>query len=145
MVHIVIVSHADVGEALIRAAEMIVGPKEGVCAVSLQPEDCPEALAERLTAVLEPLAGQEVLVLVDLFGGTPYNVSARQIMERGVECVTGVNLPMLLELLMCRDDMPASELAEMITQAGRESVKNLGPMFRKTLAANANQISADQE
>lgn len=123
--------HADLGDALFRAAEMIVGATEGLYSVSLFPEDSPEGFGEKLEAALQPIEGEETLVLIDLFGGTPYNVAARQVLKDNVECVTGANLPMLLELIMSRDDASLSELAEEITRAGQESVKNLGPMLQR--------------
>jgi PTS system mannose-specific IIA component len=131
VINIVIASHADLGDALIRAAEMIVGPAEGLYAVPLLPEDSPEAFGEKLETALQEIEGQETLVLIDLFGGTPYNVAARQVLKAHVECVTGANLPMLLELMMSRDSGSLAELAESIAQAGQESVKNLGPMLRR--------------
>ncbi|MFQ6100759.1 MAG: PTS sugar transporter subunit IIA [Anaerolineae bacterium] len=129
MVNIVVVSHADLGDALIRATEMIAGPTEGLYSVSLLPDDSPEGFRERLEAVLQEIEGQETLVLVDLFGGTPYNAAACQVLKENIECVTGVNLPMLLELATSRDGASLSELAEDIARAGRESVRNLGPML----------------
>ena len=131
MVNIVIVSHADLGDALIRAVEMIAGQAEGLYSVSLFPGDSPEGLGEKLEAALQEIEGQETLVLIDLFGGTPYNVAACQVLKENVECVTGANLPMLLELVMSRDGVSLPELAKEIAQAGQESVKNLGPMLRK--------------
>ena len=131
MVNIVIVSHADLGDALIRAVEMIAGQTEGLYSVSLFPGDSPEGLGEKLEAALQEIEGQETLVLIDLFGGTPYNVAARQVLKENVECVTGANLPMLLELIMSRDGASLPELAKEIAQAGQESVKNLGPMLSK--------------
>jgi mannose/fructose/sorbose-specific phosphotransferase system IIA component len=131
LINIVIVSHADLGDALIRATEMIAGQSEGLYAVSLLPGDSPESLGEKLEAALQEIEGQETLVLIDLFGGTPYNVAARQVLKENVECITGANLPMLLELVMSRDGASLSELAEEIAQAGQESVKNLGPLLRR--------------
>ena len=131
MINIVIVSHADLGDALIRAAEMIVGSTEDLYSVPLLPEESPESFGEKLEAALLEVEGQETLILIDLFGGTPYNVSARQVLKENTECVTGANLPMLLELVTSRDDATLSELAEYIARAGQESVKNLGPMLRK--------------
>jgi len=131
MINIVLVSHADLGDALIRAAEMIAGHAEGLYSVSLLPGESPEGFGAKLEEALQEIEGQETLVLIDLFGGTPYNVAARQVLKENVECVTGANLPMLLELVMARDDASLSELAEEITQVGQESVKNLGPMLRK--------------
>jgi len=131
MINIVIVSHGELGDALIRAAEMIVGPIERVFSVPLLPGESPEGFGDKLATALQEIEGEETLVLIDLFGGTPYNVAARQVLKPNVECVTGVNLPMLLELVMSRDSASLSELAESITQAGQESVKNLGPMLGK--------------
>ena len=99
--------------------------------VPLLPEDSPESFGEKLEAALQEIQGQETLILIDLFGGTPYNVAARQVLKKNVECVTGANLPMLLELMMSRDDGSLAELAASIAQAGQESVKNLGPMLRR--------------
>jgi PTS system mannose-specific IIA component len=131
MINIVVVSHADLGDALIRAVEMITGQTEGLYAVSLLPGDSLESFGEKLEAVLQKIEGQETLVLIDLFGGTPYNLAARQVLKENVECITGVNLPMLLELVMSRDGASLPELAEAIAQAGQESVKNLGPILRR--------------
>lgn len=131
MINIVLVSHGELGDALIRAAEMIAGPAEWVFSVPLLPGESPESFGDKLAVALREIEGQETLVLIDLFGGTPYNVAARQVLKENVECVTGVNLPMLLELLMSRDDAALPELAEAIAQAGQESVKNLGPMLNK--------------
>ncbi len=130
LINIVIVSHADLGDALIRAAEMIVGPTEGLYSIALLPDNSPEGFGEKLEAALQAIEGQDTLVLIDLLGGTPCNVAACQVLKENVACVTGANLPMLLELIMSRDDALLSELAEDITQAGQESVRNLGPMLR---------------
>ncbi|MBN1262680.1 MAG: PTS sugar transporter subunit IIA [Anaerolineae bacterium] len=131
MTHIVIVSHGELGKALIDSAEMIAGPLEDVTALSLLPGENLDSFGEKLGAFFDALGDQDVLVLIDLFGGTPYNVAARQVMRPNVECVTGANLPMLLELaLTCRAQAESlAELAAMATEAGMASVKNLGPML----------------
>jgi len=131
VINIVLVSHGKLGDALIQATEMIAGPAERLFSVPLLPGESPEGFGEKLNAALQEIAGEETLVLIDLFGGTPYNVAARQVLKENVECVTGANLPMLLELVMSRDGATLSELAEEIARAGQESVKNLGPMLRK--------------
>ena len=131
MINIVVVSHGELGDALIQAAEMIAGPAERVFSVPLLPGESPEGFGEKLTTALQEIAGEKTLVLIDLFGGTPYNVAARQVLKENVECITGANLPMLLELVMSRDTASLPELAEEIARAGQESVKNLGPMLRR--------------
>ena len=131
MVNIVIISHGDLGDALIRATEMITGPTERLFSVPLLPDESPEGFGEKLAGVLREIEGEETLVLIDLLGGTPCNVAARQALKGNVECVTGVNLPMLLELVASRDHASLPELAETITQAGQQSIKNLGPLLNK--------------
>ncbi|MBC8449318.1 MAG: PTS sugar transporter subunit IIA [Chloroflexi bacterium] len=131
MVNIVIISHGDLGDALIRATEMITGPTERLFSVPLLPDESPEGFGEKLAGVLREIEDEKTLVLIDLLGGTPCNVAARQVLQGNIECVTGVNLPMLLELVTSRDYASLSELAETITQAGQQSIKNLGPMLRK--------------
>jgi PTS system mannose-specific IIA component len=130
MINIVVVSHGNLCGALIRAAEMIAGPAEGLVSVALQPGDSPEDFGRRLAVTLHGLAGQETLVLIDLLGGTPYNVAARHALSPNVECVTGVNLPMLLEAILARERASLAELAAGVTQAGRDSIRNLGPLLR---------------
>ncbi len=131
MTQIVLVTHGEFGDELLRSAKMIVGPQNGVYSVPLLAEESPEGLEAKLDAVLQEIEGEDTLILIDLFGGTPYNVAARRMRELHIECVTGLNLPMLIETLMMRDRVTAAELAEVATQAGRESVRNLGPLLNK--------------
>jgi PTS system mannose-specific IIA component len=131
MINIVIVSHGDLGDALIRATEMIAGPVERLFSVSLLPYDSLEGFGEKLATALRGIEGQETLVLVDLLGGTPYNVVSRHVLKGNVECVTGVNLPMLLELVTSRDAASLPELAEAIARVGQATIRNVGPMLNQ--------------
>ncbi len=109
-----------------------MGPTEQLFSVSLLPDDAPEGFGAKLSAALTQIEGQDMLVLIDLFGGTPYNVAARLVLNDNCECVTGANLPMLLEVLSAREGSSLDELAVTAAQAGQDSVKNLGPMLRKS-------------
>ena len=129
MFNIIVVSHGDLGEALLRAVEMIAGPQERVFAVGIEPGQSPDAFSDALEEMLRETAPAPTLVLIDLLGGTPYNVAARRVVAGRVECITGANLPMLLELVMSRDELPLSDLAASIEKAGRESVRNLRPLL----------------
>jgi PTS system mannose-specific IIA component len=129
MINIVLVSHGDLGDALIQATEMITGPIEHLFSVSLLPDESPEGFEKKLATTLREIEGQETLVLIDLLGGTPYNVAARYVLKGNVECVTGVNLPMLLELVTSRDNVSLPELAGVVAQVGREAIKNLGAIL----------------
>jgi PTS system mannose-specific IIA component len=131
MINVVVVTHGDFGEALVRAAEMIVGPQENVRAVALLPEESPDGFGNKLDAALGDLQEQDTLILIDLFGGTPCNVSARKVLEPNVECVTGLNMATLIEALTSRDSASLSELAAQVAEAGQKSVTNLKPLLCK--------------
>lgn len=129
---IVIVAHGDLGEALVRAVEMITGPQPDLIALPLWPEESPAALQEKLAAALQRLGDRPSLVLVDLLGGTPFNVVARCLPERNIACVTGVNLPMLLDLLTVRDEgLSPAELAARAVQSGRDSMQRVTTICRR--------------
>lgn len=130
MINVVLVSHGDLSAQLIKSAAMIAGDAEGVYSVSLYPGETPEYFEQKLNEVLEKIGNEDTFILMDIFCGTPYNVSAKQVLRDNVQCVTGANLPMLIELLMTRDYSTLSELAEQITQSGQESIKNLKPLFK---------------
>ena len=131
MINIIVVSHGNLAKELIRSAEMIAGEMENVFSVTLQPGETPEVFLEKINLIMEELSGQETLILIDIFSGTPYNVTARQVLKDQVECITGANLPMLIEAILSREDTTVDELAERITEVGSQSVKNLKPMLKR--------------
>lgn len=137
MTGIVIVSHGDLGRELLVAAELICGKQDKVATLGLHAEDAIEALPGRIAEAIDRVNdADEVLVLVDLFGGSPGNATLRCLAQRDFECISGVNLPMLLEVLMQRETMGARELADLAVQAGHQGVQNLGELFRQRLAQN---------
>jgi len=127
MVNLVIVSHGDLAEGLIDAMQLIVGQQEGVVAVSLKETDPIDGLTERVSAAIEEVGSPDgVLVLVDLFGASPFNISAQLTQKHAmVQVVTGVNLPMLLETALQREAMPLEELARLAADSGRNGIKTL--------------------
>jgi mannose/fructose/sorbose-specific phosphotransferase system IIA component len=127
MVNLVIVSHGDLAEGLIDAMQLIVGQQEGVVAVSLKETDPIDGLTERVSAAIEEVGGPDgVLVLVDLFGASPFNISAQLTQKHAmVQVVTGVNLPMLLETALQREAMPLEELARLAADSGRNGIRTL--------------------
>jgi mannose/fructose/sorbose-specific phosphotransferase system IIA component len=131
MINVVVVTHGDFGQALVRAAEMIVGPQENVKTVALLPEESPAGFGDKLDAALADLDGQDILLLIDLFGGTPCNVSSRRVLEPNVEVITGMNMAMLIEALTSRDGTPLSELVVQVAEAGQKAVVNLKPLLCK--------------
>jgi len=124
MVGIVLVTHGKLGQELLRTAEGIVGPVAGARSVSIEPQDGMEQIREKMAqAIGEVDGGDGVLVLTDMFGGTPANLALTFLDERRVEVVTGVNLPMMLKLGPTRDD-PATlgEVAAAVAGVGQKNI-----------------------
>ena len=129
MVGIVIVTHGTMAEGMMDAASMIVGDLEGVRAVELKEMDAVEDLMDRISAAVDEVdTGDGALVFVDLFGASPFNASARLLgaeKERNVEVITGVNLPMVLEVAIQRSSKDLEALIEVAEDAGTSGVKVL--------------------
>ena len=124
MVGIVLVTHGRLGQELLKTAEGIVGPVTGALSVSIEPQDGMELIREKMAQAIGAVdSGDGVLVLTDMFGGTPANLALTFLDERRVEVVTGVNLPMLLKLGTSRED-PATlaEIASTITGYGQKNI-----------------------
>lgn len=136
MVEIVLVSHADIAEGMRRGIELIMGEVSGLHAYGLQPKDGFEAFSRYIKKELETIYHEDgVLIMVDLFGGTPCNVSAI-IMKEGleghmanVECISGLSLPMVLEAISMRDGMSLGQLKDHCMDAGRSGIKDIRSEF----------------
>lgn len=120
MIGIVVVTHGRVAEELVNAARTIVGELPGVTAVSIGWADDVAAAPEAIAAALAEVGGGPTLILTDMFGGTPTNVSL-PFLSPDVEIVTGVNLPMLIKLSSTRDG-DLLEVARVIREQGRGSI-----------------------
>jgi mannose PTS system EIIA component len=131
MVNLIIVCHGSLADGLVNAMELIAGPQEGVTAIRLEEDDPIDQLEQRIEAAVQARpAGQGVLILADLFGASPFNASARVANRNpGVDVVTGVNLPMLLETALQRDSASLSELTALAEEAGAGSVKVLSKLI----------------
>jgi len=125
---IVIGTHGWAAEQLLKTAEMLLGDQENVGWIDFVPGENAETLIEKYTARLAELdTSQGVLFLVDTWGGSPFNAASRIVVDKqNYEVIAGVNIPMLVETLMARDDDPAfDELVAVAVETGREGVKAL--------------------
>lgn len=129
---ILIVTHGNFGEELIKSAEMIVGAQQNVKALSLLPSVDPEDFVKEIAAALSGMS-EETLIMSDLFGGTPSNASAAIISHSGKSAVTGVNMPMLIEALTLRLTYSGEELALKVIAAGMEGCLSIGRAIRQPL------------
>lgn len=127
MVGIVVISHGDMAEGMIDAARMIVGQMESVTTVSLKESDAVEDLMGRIEiAINEVDQGDGVLILVDAFGASPFNASARLALGRkNIEVISGMNLPMLLELAVGREGQDLAAVIQIALETGTTSIRTL--------------------
>jgi mannose/fructose/sorbose-specific phosphotransferase system IIA component len=123
-VAVVLAGHGAMAPGLVSAVEVILGSQEACVAVALADDDSPERFQERLGEAVDGVdGGAGVVVLADLPGATPFSSAARLAHGRsGVEVVSGVNLPMLLEVLTQRDGQSLDEVAATAADAGARGV-----------------------
>ncbi|WP_050127126.1 PTS mannose transporter subunit IIAB [Yersinia aleksiciae] len=125
---IMIGTHGAAAEQLLKTAEMILGEQDNVAYIDFVPGENAETLIEKYNGKLTGLeTSQGVLFLVDTWGGSPFNAASRIAVDKeNYEVVTGVNIPMLAETFMARDDNPSfAELVKVAVETGREGVKAL--------------------
>lgn len=123
MIGVLITTHGNLGNELIKAAELIKGTLEGVNSVSVDQKKAMEEIKKEISSSIKKLdRGQGVLILTDLFGGTPSNISLSFLKEGKVEVVTGVNLPMMLKLYDKRQEMNLKDFAFYIKDYGRKNI-----------------------
>lgn len=127
MTHIIVATHGKFSEEIVNSAAMVYGEDENCHVVTFLPGEGGEHLVEKYNAIIATLPENEpVLFLVDLFGGSPYNAAARVASERGdnTDIVTGISLPMLLEVLDAKDGATLPELVETAKEVGVAAVKS---------------------
>ena len=131
MIGLLLVAHAGVAGELLAAAEMIVGKLELAEAVCIAPDD---SAAEVMSAIKEAAArvsGDGAIIMTDMFGGTPSNMSLSFLEEGKVEVLTGVNLPMLIRFTQDRSRLGLGELALKLKESGREGITVAGEFLKK--------------
>ena len=120
---IVIVTHYRLGEEFLQALRLIVPDAPEFHSVSLEPTQTVEEMRSRIQDALKAAdSGHGILVLTDMFGGTPSNIALSFLDEHRVEVVTGVNLPMLIKLATLSEDKPLDELAVFIKSYGQRNI-----------------------
>jgi len=123
MIGIVLVTHGRLAAEFIAALEHVVGPQRNIRAICIGPDD---AMAQRRTAILDGVAavaeGDGVVLLTDMFGGTPSNLAISVMDAAKVEVIAGVNLPMLIKLASVREGSSLSAAANSAQKAGRQYI-----------------------
>ncbi len=123
MIGLVLVTHGRLADEFVAALEHVVGPQENVATVCIGPEDDMEQRREDiLKSISAAEQGSGVILLTDMFGGTPSNLAISVIDKANVEVIAGVNLPMLIKLASVRKTETLSKAATSAQDAGRKYI-----------------------
>ncbi|NLV24297.1 MAG: PTS sugar transporter subunit IIA [Deltaproteobacteria bacterium] len=147
---LVIVTHSVLSKGLLMAAEAILGPVDKAEAICLQKEDSVERINTKIRDGIAAAgeATDGVIVMADMFGGTPCNISLAYLQNGRIEVVTGVNLPMVLKFFQNRRESSLTRLAADIREAGREGITVPGDFLRSQVSmgsAGENSAARNRE
>ncbi|MFO7459484.1 MAG: PTS sugar transporter subunit IIA [Desulfatiglandales bacterium] len=133
MIGLLIVSHCDLGKELLNAAEFIVGKIDGADAMAITETSGTEKLIRAIKAKVNAVdTGDGVMILTDMFGGTPSNLSLSFLKEGKIEVLTGVNLPMIISIIQNRSSHKLSVLAEKALEAAKSGISLASKLLEST-------------
>jgi PTS system mannose-specific IIA component len=123
MIGVVVVTHRGLGSELIGTAEFILGKIAGITAVTVNAQASAEVIrADVKKGIKQVDQGDGIIILTDMFGGTPSNISLSFLTADQIEVLTGVNLPMIIKLIQSRERLKLDELAKSVGEYGRKSI-----------------------
>ena len=124
MIGIVVVSHGKLAKELVRAAEHVVGEQEAFRSISIEAEDDIDARRDQIRDTVKACDnGRGVVILTDMFGGTPSNLALANLSRGKVDVVGGVNLPMLIHLVQVRETLTLEEAVQAACDAGQRYIR----------------------
>lgn len=131
MIGLVIVTHGRLAEEFISVMEHVVGPQKQIASVCTSPDDDLEAKRQEIIERIKDVdSGKGVIVLTDMFGGTPSNLAISVTSEKNVEALAGINLPMLIKLASARQTETIAKAAELAAEAGRKYINVATALLR---------------
>jgi len=130
MIGIVIVSHENIAKEFLVALEHIVGKQESIEVISIFPgDDMEKRRKEIISSIKKVNDGNGVVVLTDMFGGTPSNLAISVMESNKIEVIAGVNLPMLIKMASKRNDLNLQELVKVSQESGRKYINVASAFF----------------
>lgn len=132
MVGVVIATHGRLGHELLQTTRFIVGKAEQMTALTIDPAQPVNKLQAAIRQAIKDMdSGKGVLILTDMFGGTPANMTLAFLEDMKVEVITGVNLPMLIRLCQCRaKGQGLAEVARTVVEYGRKSINQASELLK---------------
>jgi PTS system mannose-specific IIA component len=130
MIGLVLVAHAGLAREFLAATEMIVGKMPLAETVGISSDDSVETIRQNVTEAIKKVSSDGVIIMTDMFGGTPSNMSLSFLKENEVEVLTGVNLPMLLKFASEREKAGVADLARILKGCGQEGISVAGDYLK---------------
>jgi len=135
MIGIVIVTHGDLAKEFIVIAEHVVGKQQYIIPVCIGPEDDMEQRRQDILAAIKHVdQAKGVVILTDMFGGTPSNLAISAMVQGQIEVIAGVNLPMLIKLISVRMSLPLMTAVLTAQEAGRKYINVASNLLKKQSA-----------
>jgi len=123
LIEIIIVSHGQYAKVMLESAQLIAGEQDHICTFGLELGESVDQLRDEISNTIEKVQKNgEVLILTDMFSGSPFNVVVSLMQYHSFYHITGINLPILLEILLSRDTSSAEELCEEILEKAKDTV-----------------------
>ncbi len=134
---ILVVTHANLGAALIETVEFILGgPQDNLFSISINIQEDPETLRKKIKQGITKVRTEDgVIILTDMFGGTPSNLSYSFLEEGQIEVISGVNLPILLKAINSRSKMDMEALTSALVEHGKKSISLASGILKGTKRA----------
>ncbi len=123
MIGLVLVTHGRLADEMVAALEHVDGPQHAISTVCIGPNDDMDQRRRDILAAIKRVEGDHgVVVLTDMFGGTPSNLAISVMQPGTIEVIAGVNLPLLIKLAKLRDDGPMADVIRQSAEAGRKYI-----------------------
>lgn len=131
MVGVIIVTHVQLAQEFLKIAQLITdNPLDNFKAVSINLDDNPDEARDKLLQAVKSVdTGDGVVIIVDMFGGTPSNLSLSLLAKGKIEIVTGANLPMIIEAAGKSEDVRLDEMVHILTSSGQVAIRSAGEIL----------------
>ena len=124
--------HGDYAKAMLESAQLIAGEQDHICTFSFYLGESVDQLREGISEAVEKAQKKgEVLVLTDMLSGSPFNAAVSLMQLYSFNHITGINLPVLLEILMSRDSCDIEELCEKVLEIGRDTIIDVNKLYKE--------------
>ena len=132
MIGTVVVTHDNIAVEMVSTVKRIVPDAKGVVAVAISSDDPVETNRQKIAAAIKEVdTGEGVLLMTDMFGGTPSNICLSFLEDKNIEVISGLNLPMLINLVSNASGLPFAELAEFIQNYGQKNIVIASHVLKK--------------